>query len=190
MGMNKGEITMKKFIIAFALFGLSLNTAYAAEKPEMPNMPSMPKGSIEFPTIPEIPVPKGMGYDDYFKQNQPVKLVFGVSDPGHQLKESLTNAAYTIKYLKPRGIKYEIQIVLYGRAVLPANEFNEEFAGYSTLMEALNKQGVEFAICNNSLAALNQPRDDIYSYMKIIPAGILQIVKKQMQGFSYIHNTK
>ncbi len=184
---------MKNIIFAFLLFGLSMNTAYSAEKsdmPNMPNMPNMPRGSIEFPTIPDIPVPRGMGYDDYFKTNQPVKLVFGVSDPGHQLKESLTNAAYTIKYLKPRGIKYEIQLVLYGRAVLPANEFNEEYAGYSTLMEALNKQGVEFVICNNSLAALDQSRGDIYPYMKIIPAGILQIVKKQMQGYAYIHNTK
>ncbi|NOY16946.1 MAG: hypothetical protein GXP23_08455 [Gammaproteobacteria bacterium] len=172
---------MKKFTLLLLLLGLSVHTAFSADAPA---------GNIEFPTIPDIPVPEGMGYDNYFKQNQPVKLVFGVSDPGPQLRESLTNAANTIKYLKPRGIKYKIQIVLYGKAVFPANIFNEEYAGYSELMEELNKQGVEFAICNNSLVALKQSREDIYPYMKIIPAGILQIVKKQMQGYAYIHNTK
>ncbi|HEC29360.1 MAG TPA: hypothetical protein ENI65_07230 [Gammaproteobacteria bacterium] len=191
--MKPEKNMMKKFIFALLLLPLSVHTAFSAEMPDMPSMPGMPNMpmmSIPFPTIPEIPVPKGMGYDNYFKQNQPVKVVFGVSDPGAQLKETLTNAAYTIKYLKPRGIKYKIQIVLYGRAVLPANSFNEEYGGYSELMESLNKQGVEFAICNNSLVALNQSRDDIYPYMKIIPAGILQIIKKQMQGYAYIHNTK
>jgi len=178
---------MKKFIFALVLLGLSTHTVFSAE---MPDMPDMPEGNVQFPTIPDIPVPKGMGYDNYFKQNQPVKLVFGVSDPGQQLRESLTNAANTIKYLKPRGIKYEIEIVLYGKAVFPANTFNEEYAGYSELMEALNQEGVEFSICNNSLVALDQAREDIYPYMKIIPAGILQIVKKQMQGYAYIHNTK
>jgi len=185
--MKPEKNMMKKFIFALLLLGLSVHTAFSAEMPDMSNMPTE---SIPFPTIPEIPVPEGMGYDDYFRQNQPVKLVFGVSDPGMQLRESLTNAAYTIKYLKPRGIKYKIQIVLYGKAVLPANAFNEEYGGYSELMETLNQQGVEFAICNNSLVALKQSAEDIYPYMKIIPAGILQIVKKQMQGYAYIHNTK
>ncbi len=172
---------MKKIVFILIVFAVNLQMTLAGE-----NRLEV----IDFPNIPEIPVPAGIGYEGYFKQHQPVKLVFGVSDPGQQFKESLANAAYTIKYLKPRGIKYEIQLVLYGRAVLPANSFNEEYAGYSALMDVLREQGVEFAVCNNSLAALGQAAEDIYPYMKIVPAGILQIVKKQMQGFAYIHNTK
>ena len=173
---------MKNIILAFLLSGLGLQPSFAADKKA--------SGVIEFPSVPEIPVPEGMGYDHYFQKNQPVKLVFGVSDPGFQLKESLVNAAYTIKYLKPRGIKYQIQLVLYSKAVLPANSFNEKYGGYSELMTELSEQGVEFVICNNSLVALDQSIDDLYPYMKVIPAGILQIAKKQMQGYSYIHNTK
>ncbi len=172
---------MKKFIFILLLLSLSMQRSFSSDKPAR---------IIDFPNIHEIPVPRGIGFDNYFKQHQPVKLVFGISDPGAQLKESLANAAYTIKYLKSRNIKYEIQLVLYGKAVLPANVFNEEYGGYSELMTALNHHGVEFAVCNNSLVALKQSTDDIYPFMKIIPAGILQIVKKQMQGFAYIHNTK
>ena len=145
---------------------------------------------IDFPNIPEIPVPGGMNYGQYFTKENPAKIVFGVSDPGHQLKESLTNAAYTIKYLKPRGIPYQIELVLYGKAILPANSFNEKYAGYAALFNELNNHGVVFTICNNSIEAIGESRDDLYEYMQVIPAGILQIVKKQMQGFSYIHNTK
>jgi len=145
---------------------------------------------IDFPNIPEIPVPDGMNYGQYFTKDNPAKIVFGVSDPGHQLKESLTNAAYTIKYLKPRGIPYQIELVLYGKAILPANSFNEKYASYAALFNELNNHGVVFTICNNSIEAIGESRDDLYEYMKVIPAGILQIVKKQMQGFAYIHNTK
>ncbi|MDH5425982.1 MAG: DsrE family protein [Gammaproteobacteria bacterium] len=145
---------------------------------------------IDFPNIPEIAVPDGMNYEGFFTADNPAKIVFAVSDPGHQLKESLTNAAYTIKYLKPRGLPYEIEMVLYGKAILTANSFSEEYASYAALYNELNKHGVVFSICNNSIVAMNESADDLYEYMKIIPAGILQISKKQMQGFAYIHNTK
>lgn len=142
----------------------------------------------EFPNVPDVPVPPGVGFGGFFAQHQLVKIVFGVSDAGRPMKETLTNAAYIIKYLQPRGLGYEIEIVLYGNAVLPASQFATAGAGYAPLMKALHEQGVSFKVCNNSLAALNQPADDLYLYMEVIPAGILEIVKKQMQGFAYISN--
>jgi len=173
---------MKKIIsIAIIIFSFTSTLAYSADESN---------DDIGFPNVPDIPVPKDISYDNYFQIQDVVKIVFGVSDPKHQLKETLTNAAYSIKYLYPRDIKYEIEIVLYGNAVLATNIFNEEYAGYSELMEKLNKEGVVFTVCNNSLSALKQSRDDVYPYMKVVPAGILELVKKQMQGFSYIHNTK
>lgn len=168
--------SMRRLLLGLvALFFLQIAPLAAAQGPQFPN-------------VPDVPVPEGMGYEGFFEKNQPVKIVFGVSDPGHQMRESLTNAAYTIKYLEPRDIPYEIEFVLYGRAVLPASEFADVGAGYGPLMQALNDHGVEFKVCNNSLAALNQSADDLYSYMEVIPAGILQIAKKQMQGFIYIAN--
>ncbi|WJW74282.1 DsrE family protein [Thiohalobacter sp. IOR34] len=147
-----------------------------------------PAAQIEFPNIPHLPLPEGIGFDGFFETHNPVRIVFGVSDPGSQLKESLTNAAYTIKYLKPRDIPYEIELVLYGRAVLAANSFNEKYGGYAPLIEALHAQGVTFSVCNNSLAHLGEPADDLYDFMRIIPAGILQLTRRQMQGYAYISN--
>ncbi|MEJ2376447.1 MAG: DsrE family protein [Pseudolabrys sp.] len=141
-----------------------------------------------FPNIPDVPIPSGAGYGGFFKAHQPVKVVFGVSDPGAPLKESLTNAAYTIKYLAPRHISYRIQIVLYSTAVRAADVFTNRYAGYGPLMRALHAHGVEFRVCNNSMYAVGVPADEIYGYMKVVPAGILQLVKKQMQGYAYISN--
>ena len=149
-----------------------------------------PLKTIEFPNIPDYPVPEGMGYEGFFNKDQPAKIVFGVSDPGHQLKESLINAANTIKYLKPRGIPYDIEIVLYGPAVHTANSFNEQYGWYAALYNELHKHGVVFSVCYNSLAGYKADPADLYDYMQVIPAGILQIAKKQQQGFAYIQNTK
>jgi hypothetical protein len=144
--------------------------------------------AVEFPNIPEIPIPASVDFGGFFQKDTPVKIVFGVADPGKQMRESLTNAAYSIMYLKPRGIPYEVEVVLYARATLAANQFNEEFAGYTPLMEALDAHGVEFRVCNNSMGALRVDAGDLHPFIKITPAGILEITRKQMQGYHYVSN--
>jgi len=144
--------------------------------------------SIDFPGVPEVTVPPGVSYEGFFETHNPVKVVFGVSDPGAQLKESLINAAYTIKYLKPRGIPYHIQIVLYGKAVLSASPFSDDYSGYGPMFDSLQEAGVEIRVCHNSMYALKVSADDLYPEMKVVPAGILQLIKMQMQGYTYISN--
>jgi len=144
--------------------------------------------AVELPNIPDIPIPEGVDFEGFFQKDQPVKIVFGIADPGRQMMESLTNAAYSIMYLKPRGIPYQMQVVIYARGTRAANQFSEEHAGYIPLMEALHRQGVEFRVCNNSLGALGIGMDDLHPFMKVVPAGILQLTKMQMQGYAYISN--
>ena len=141
-----------------------------------------------FPGLRTIPIPKGYGYGGFFARHGTVKIVFGVSDPGPALKETLTNAAYVVRDLESRGVAYHIQVVLYSNAVLAADSFGQRYAGYAPLLEALEKQGVQFRVCYNSLASLHEDPANVYEYMKVIPAGILQIVKKQMQGYAYVSN--
>jgi intracellular sulfur oxidation DsrE/DsrF family protein len=143
---------------------------------------------VEFPNVPEIPLPAGVDFQTPFAKDRPVRIVFGVADPGRQMRESLTNAAYSIMYLKPRGVPYEIELVLYARAVLAANQFSEEYSGFIPLMEALHREGVQFRVCNNAMGSLGVSPGDVHPFMKITPAGILEITSRQMQGFNYISN--
>lgn len=145
-------------------------------------------GLPSFPGLSAIPIPKRYGYGGYFARHQPVKIVFGVSDPRGQLKETLTNAAYVIRDLKSRGVAYRIQIVLYGNAVLAADAFGQRYAGDGPLLRALAAQGVQFRVCYNSLVSLRLDPASVYGYMKVVPAGILQIAKKEMQGYAYMSN--
>jgi len=147
-----------------------------------------PRAVPEFPGVASVPPQSGLNFGGYFKHHQPVKVVFGVSDPGAQLKESLINAALMIQYLRAHHYKYQIQMVLYGKAVFAVDQWKMRYSVYKDLMEKLHAEGVQFRVCYNSLYQLHVSRGDVYPYVKVIPAGLLQIVKKQMQGYSYISN--
>lgn len=144
--------------------------------------------NIRFPGVMTVPENPKLSFGGYFKNHQPVKIVFSASDPGKPFQESLNNAALVIRYLKARGYRYDIQFVLYGKATFAADSFSQRYSNYGPLMRALHKAGVQFRVCHNSMYALHIKQDDLYSYMKVIPAGILQLVKKQMQGYAYIRN--
>ena len=53
-------------------------------------------------------------------------------------------------------------------------------------MEALLKSGVKFRACRNALNALDIADGDPPAFVEIVPAGITEIVKRQMDGFAYI----
>jgi uncharacterized protein len=151
--------------------------------------PAAPAAELPiFPGVAPIAIPKNYGYGGFFARHRPVRIVFGVSDPDHQLKESLTNAAYVIRDLASRGVGYRIQIVLYGNAVRAADPFSQRYSAEGPLMKALAGRGVQFRVCYNSLVSLKMDPQGLYRYMKVIPSGILQIVKKESEGYAYIAN--
>ena len=53
-------------------------------------------------------------------------------------------------------------------------------------MEELNKKGVVFSACNNALKGNNINPEDIGEFVKIVPAGVIEIAEKQMEGYAYI----
>ncbi|MDD3226887.1 MAG: DsrE family protein [Tissierellia bacterium] len=53
-------------------------------------------------------------------------------------------------------------------------------------MESLNNKGVKFVACNNALMAYNIKKDDIIHFVDIVPAGVVELVIKQSNGYAYI----
>lgn len=166
---------MKKVYLAVAiLLSLCWQTSFAA--------------SASLPGIPDIPLKPGLSYGGFFKKHQPVKILFAVGKTGPQLKESLINAGLVMKYLKAKGYKYKMHFVLYGKAVLVADSFNQKYSSWAPLLEALSKQGVTFTVCHNAMVLFHVKSADVYPYMKVIPAGILSVVEYEMKGYSPIFN--
>lgn len=53
-------------------------------------------------------------------------------------------------------------------------------------MQRLAEQGVLFAACNNALKAHRVNPDQLVAFVKIVPAGVLELTERQMQGYAYI----
>ena len=54
------------------------------------------------------------------------------------------------------------------------------------MVDKLHRRGVLFSACSNALKANNISKDDIGKFIKVVPAGVIEIAKKQREGYSYI----
>ena len=144
---------------------------------------------VSFPGIPNIPQNPHLSFGGYFKHHQPVKILFAIAQPGSQTTESLVNGALVVKYLLSKGYTYKIHYVFYSKGVLVADRFNQRYsASWGPLLNALHKQGVTFTVCHNAMSLLHVKSNELYPYMRAIPAGILSVVEYEARGYEPIFN--
>ncbi|MDT8715241.1 DsrE family protein [Clostridium sp. 19966] len=53
-------------------------------------------------------------------------------------------------------------------------------------MQELSEKGVKFVACNNALNSNNIKKEELMKFIDIVPAGALELVIKQNQGYAYI----
>ena len=53
-------------------------------------------------------------------------------------------------------------------------------------MQSLNAKGVKFVACNNALRGYDIKKDTLIGLVDIVPAGVMELVKKQSEGYFYI----
>lgn len=54
------------------------------------------------------------------------------------------------------------------------------------VIESLLQGGVKFVACNNALLGMNISKEQILPFVNIVPAGIRELVDKQINGYIYI----
>lgn len=60
-------------------------------------------------------------------------------------------------------------------------------AGPNTaLMGLLSSYGVRFVVCANTLRSRNLTADDFPGYVEVVPSGVVELVVRQAEGWSYI----
>lgn len=53
-------------------------------------------------------------------------------------------------------------------------------------LKTLSEKGVIIAACNNTMNKLKLTKEDMCPFVTVVPAGVLELAKKQQEGFSYI----
>ena len=137
---------------------------------------------------PFIPVGK------YNHLKGPLKIVFGISGGDvNNLKETLGNIYYVLRYVHYNHLKYKIAVVIYGKM---AGKLNPKVnGGYifhnSMIFSDLNyahKHGVKFYVCYNALMINHLIHKQIPYFIKPVPMGLLKIYELREEGYLYFTN--
>ena len=84
----------------------------------------------------------------------------------------------------PLGQDAEVCVLANAQAV----KLFEKSSALSTAARIgeLRDKGVRFLLCNNSLSSLKLGRDELVEGCEVVPAGIVELIRLQQEGFAYI----
>lgn len=98
---------------------------------------------------------------------------------------TLKNAANMLQYGEASSLSFEIEIVANGSAVAELKPDNAQKAGLFNQLEEL-AQAVRICACNNALLANGIAPHELFQFVRIVPAGVVEIAIRQADGYAYI----
>lgn len=78
----------------------------------------------------------------------------------------------------------DMRIVVHSKAVRLLRK--EASADYAQKARDLYRKGVRFLVCNNSLSKLGIDRSELLDFCEVVPAGIVELIRLQHEGFAYV----
>ncbi|WP_343208618.1 DsrE family protein [Anaerolentibacter hominis] len=113
-----------------------------------------------------------------------MKVLYHV-DQRDKWELTLGNVINMLAYGRENNAEFEIEVVANGPAVA---DLKETEARKNGLHERLSQIGTETAVCacNNALRGQGILPEELLSFVKVVPAGVVEIAGKQQEGFAYI----
>jgi intracellular sulfur oxidation DsrE/DsrF family protein len=76
----------------------------------------------------------------------------------------------------------EVELVAYGPGI---NMLKADATTANRIADAI-KSGVKIVACENSLKAMKLMKDDMHDQIGYVPAGVVEIMRKQQEGWAYL----
>lgn len=114
-----------------------------------------------------------------------MKVIYHI-DNNSKWKAVLENVKNMIKTGNELGEKFNIEVLVNADAVIA---LQEQVAINSKLyleFQELSTEQVVFAACKNALNKFAIEDDKLISFVTIVPAGVIELTKKQLEGYAYI----
>jgi uncharacterized protein len=108
------------------------------------------------------------------------KIVMQFSDGDSLAQVIVTGQVKNIKTAWPNAI---IEVVCHGQGLDLLMTKNTKAAKE---VSAWSAQGVTFAACNNSMRRRNIKKEDLLSVSQVVPSAMVELVRKQEAGWSYV----
>lgn len=113
-----------------------------------------------------------------------MKVVFHI-DESHKWGMVLANARNIQRYSSANAEELVSEIVANGEAVKELRG-RSEFPDLHDQMQALMEEGVLIAACGNAMQGQRMTEEDLLAGVVMVPAGVVELVQKQHEGFAYI----
>ena len=109
-------------------------------------------------------------------------LIIQVSDDNPRtMKIALNNAMNVVKALGQDNV--EVEIVAYGPGLKLLLNQNKAFRDR---VQSLQFYGIRFVACKNTMNKMKVTKKDLVSGVTVVQAGVLEIMTKEEQGWSYV----
>jgi uncharacterized protein len=99
---------------------------------------------------------------------------------------ALTNARNMLDYGDQVGMNFEIEIVANSEAVRELQEAQAQADDRYDRIRDLALETVKFMACRNALAGYEIRESSLIPFVEVVPSGVVEIAKKQHEGFAYI----
>jgi intracellular sulfur oxidation DsrE/DsrF family protein len=116
-----------------------------------------------------------------FAQSKAHRVLFAITSSNQSdWQMTLGNISNLKKGLAPETV--EVEVVAYG----PGIAMVKKDSVVSDEMQTLEKEGVAFVGCENSMRRMQLTKADLVPGVGTVPSGIVEVVKKQEAGWSYV----
>ena len=75
-----------------------------------------------------------------------------------------------------------VEIVAYG----PGLKMFHQNSKVAAELEAARNSGIKLLACGNTISMTRTPRDELNRAVDVVPAGIVEIMERQQDGYAYI----
>ncbi|SHF18532.1 DsrE family protein [Clostridium fallax] len=84
------------------------------------------------------------------------------------------------------GENFKIEVLANGVSAVTLQKAVSDFKNLSEPFQNLSKKDVTFCVCNQSLKRFNIKEDSLLPFVKIVPFGIVEVVKRENEGYCYV----
>lgn len=114
-----------------------------------------------------------------------MKVIFHIDEP-EKWKHALINVKNMIAYYDENQQPYTIEVLANSDAVQQLVQAYAKTIGLADSITPLADKGVVFAACNNALRNAKISPDSLFPFVKVVPAGVVELVQRQAEGYAYI----
>src|SRR5690554_3634003 len=114
-----------------------------------------------------------------------MKVIFHI-DQSENWQMTVNNVSNLLKYLKEVQESCVIEILANGKAVAELKEEFAKEAEFYDKFKELAENKVDIVACRNALNNSKIEEKDLFSFVRVVPAGVVELIVKQKEGFAYI----